>query len=77
MTKDQLQQLYSQELLVEAVVEPSIQHEGWIVEFRHARGGLVPMTDRLGVEICFESADMATVNALDVGFRQVRIVDEV
>lgn len=75
MTKSELRTLYSQHMLVEAVVEPSLSCDGWIVEFRHARGGLVPLTDGNGIEQCFGDVDMATENALDVGFHQVRIVE--
>ncbi|KXF80261.1 thymidylate kinase [Enterovibrio coralii] len=75
MTKNELRSLYSQQMLVEAVVEPSLSSDGWIVEFRHARGGLVPLTDGNGIEQCFGDVDMATENALEIGFHQVRIVD--
>lgn len=75
MTKSELRALYSQHMLVEAVVEPSLSCDGWIVEFRHARGGLVPLTDGDGIEQCFGDVDMATENALDIGFHQVRIVE--
>ena len=75
MTKTELRDLFYQKMLVEAVVEPSLTSGGWIVEFRHARGGLVPLTDGQGVEQCFQDVDIATENALDIGFHQVRIVD--
>ncbi|AMG30911.1 thymidylate kinase [Grimontia hollisae] len=75
MTKSELRTLYRQRLLVEAVVEPSLSSDGWIVEFRHTRGGLVPLTDGNGIEQCFGDVDMATENALDIGFHQVRIVE--
>lgn len=75
MTKSELRSLYGQQMLVEALVEPSLSSDGWIVEFRHARGGLVPLTDGDGIEQCFGDVDMATENALDIGFHQVRIID--
>ena len=58
MTKSELRNLYSQQMLVEAVVEPSLSSDGWIVEF-HARGGLVCLTDGNGIEQCFGDVDMA------------------
>lgn len=76
MTKSDLRSLYNRDMLVEAVVEHSLLTDGWIVEFRHSRGGLVPLTDGSGVERSFGDVDTATENALDVGFNQVRIIDE-
>ena len=75
MTIDELQRLYLTSDLVEAVVEPSIQTDGWIVEFRHRRGGLVPLTDHTGSEKCYQDVDSATESAFEVGFHQVRIAD--
>lgn len=75
MTVEELRVLYHQRVLVEAMVEPSLESEGWVVEFRHASGGIVALTDTEGVECCFDDIDMATENALDVGFHQVRIAD--
>lgn len=76
MTKSDLRTLYNRDMLVEAVVEHSLLTEGWIVEFRHSRGGLVPLTDSNGTERCFGNLDAASENALDVGFNQVRIIDD-
>lgn len=76
MTKTELRSLYGKDMLVEAVVEHSLLTDGWIVEFRHSRGGLVPLTDFNGVERSFGDVDAATENAQDVGFNQVRIIDE-
>ncbi|HIF9059127.1 TPA: thymidylate kinase [Photobacterium damselae] len=75
MTLTELQRLYAQRDLVEAIIEPSI-HDGWIVEFRHRRGGLVPLTDSGGSEQCYSDIDSATEQAFEVGFHQVRIADE-
>ncbi|WP_087019035.1 thymidylate kinase [Thaumasiovibrio subtropicus] len=76
MTLTELQRLYTSHELVEAVVEPSLSADGWIVEFRHRRGGFVPLTDAAGVEKCYHDIDQATENALAVGFQQVRIADD-
>ena len=76
MIKTELRSLYGRDMLVEAVIEHSLLTDGWIVEFRHSRGGLVPLTDINGVERSFGDIDSATENALDIGFNQVRIIDE-
>jgi hypothetical protein len=75
MTLTELKHLYITQELIEAVIEPSIG-EGYIVEFRHRRGGLVPLTDRSGSERCYSDVDSATQQAFEVGFHQVRIADE-
>jgi hypothetical protein len=75
MTAEQLRALYRQQLLIEALVEPSLDNEGWVVECRHAAGGLMALTNADGVEQCFLDIDQATLNALEIGFQQVRIVD--
>lgn len=76
MTKSELRTLFGRDMLVEAVVEHSLLNDGWIVEFRHSRGGLVPLTDIDGVERSFGNLDAATENAQDIGFHQVRIIDD-
>ncbi len=76
MTLNELQRLYDSHELIEAVVEPSIREDGWIVEFRHRRGGFVPLTDAAGVEKNYLNVDQATETALEVGFHQVRIADD-
>ena len=75
MTLTELQNLYTSSEIVEAVIEPSIQANGWIVEFRHRRGGFVPLTDGAGSEKCYRDIDTATERAFEVGFHQVRIAD--
>lgn len=76
MTKSELQSLYNQNMLVEAVIEQSMLEEGWILEFRHTKGGLVPLTDYQGVEKCFSSVDDASDHAMDVGFDLVRVIED-
>ncbi|WP_074214099.1 thymidylate kinase [Salinivibrio sp. ES.052] len=75
MTAEQLRALYRQQLLIEAVVEPSLASEGWVVECRHTSGGLMVLTNADGIEQCFTDIDQATSNALKIGFQQVRIAD--
>lgn len=76
MTKSELRALYQKDMLVEAVVEHSLLTDAWIVEFRHSRGGYVPLTDRNGEERIFSDPDDATDYAMDIGFSQVRVLDE-
>ena len=76
MTKTELRALYHQDMLVEAVVEHSLLTDAWIVEFRHSRGGFVPLTDISGAERTFDDPDIATDHAMEVGFNQVRVMDD-
>ncbi len=76
MTKSGLKKLFEQELLIEAVIESSMIEDVWIVEFRHADGNLIPLTDGKGTERIFNDVESASMHALDIGFYQVRIVDE-
>ncbi|NLS13462.1 hypothetical protein HGP28_11220 [Vibrio sp. SM6] len=73
MTLNELRNLFRENLLVEAVIEPSTQGGAWIVEFRHTRGGFVLLTDCHGEECHYDDLDMASKSAMAVGFQQVRI----
>lgn len=73
MTIDELQNLYKGNLLVEAIVEPFSEEGKWIVEFRHADGGIVLITDPNGGECHYSNIDHASRTAMEVGFKQVRI----
>lgn len=75
MTLDQLQRLYQQRCLLEAYVEPSVDLQSWVVVFRHSEGGVVSLTDGHGIEQRYGDIDLASEQALRVGFHQVRIVD--
>ena len=75
MTINELRHLFRENQLVEAIIEPAIQEGGWVVEFRHARGGFVFMTDSHGEECLYEDLDAASKSAMAVGFQQVRIED--
>ncbi len=76
MTKTELRSLYNQDMLVEAVVEHSLLTDAWILEFRHSRGGYVPLTDINGDEQVFEDPDMAMDRAMEIGFNQVRVLGD-
>ena len=76
MTKAELRTLFNQDKLTEAVVEPSLDKRGWIVEFRHFEGTMLPLTDNDGVECCFLNSDSASDHAVEIGFQQVRIIEE-
>ncbi|WP_076589780.1 hypothetical protein [Vibrio ostreicida] len=73
MTLNELRNLYRENQLVEAIIEPSSQEGSWIVEFRHTRGGLVLLTDAHGQECHYIDIDLASKSAMAVGFSQVRV----
>ncbi|GAA5648513.1 MULTISPECIES: hypothetical protein [Vibrio] len=73
MTLAELRNLYRDNKLVEAIIEPSSEEGTWIVEFRHERGGFVPLTDAHGEECHYVDLDMASKSAMAVGFKQVRV----
>ena len=74
-TLSELKLMYQEDQLVEAVIEPVVVEESWIVEFRHVRGGLVLLTDMKGGEMTYRDLESASKSALAVGFNQVRIND--
>lgn len=74
-TLSELKLMYQEEQLVEAVIEPILVEDSWIVEFRHVRGGLVLLTDFKGGEMKYRDLESASKSALAVGFNQVRIND--
>ncbi|MDG3084733.1 hypothetical protein P7F88_00950 [Vibrio hannami] len=76
MTLTELRTLYRDEQLLEAIIEPSIQDGGWVVEFRHAKGGFVPLTDARGEECQYYDLDLASKSAMAVGFKQVRVEEK-
>ncbi|WP_070962872.1 hypothetical protein [Vibrio sonorensis] len=75
MTINELRSLYRDNQLVEAIIEPSAEEGSWIVEFRHARGGFVLLTDAHGEECHYIDLDQASKSAMAVGFKQVRVED--
>ncbi len=74
-TLSELKLMYQEDQLVEAVIEPVMVEDSWIVEFRHVRGGLVLLTDFKGGEMKYRDLESASKSALAVGFSQVRIND--
>jgi hypothetical protein len=76
MTLSELRTLYRDQQLVEAIIEPSIQNGNWVVEFRHAKGGFVLLTDANGEECQYFDLDLASKTAMAVGFKQVRVEDD-
>ena len=76
MTLNELRNLYRENLLVEAIIEPSIQEGSWVVEFRHMGGGFVLLTDVHGEECHYADLDLASKSAMAVGFQQVRIENQ-
>ncbi len=76
MTITELKLLYREKQLLEAIIEPSIQDGSWVVEFRHARGGFVLLTDSHGEECQYLDLDLASKSAMAVGFNQVRIEEK-
>lgn len=73
MTIEELQSLYQGNQLLEAIVEPFSEEGKWIVEFKHAEGGIVVMTDLRGEECHYSDVTHAYRSAMEVGFKQVRI----
>jgi hypothetical protein len=73
MTLTELKTLYRENQLVEAIIEPSQQDGSWVVEFRHAHGGLVLLTDSDGEGCLYLDLDVASQSAMAVGFNQVRV----
>ncbi|SJN60109.1 hypothetical protein RND59_08050 [Vibrio ruber] len=73
MSLEELKALYRGNLLVEAIVEPFSDNGMWIVEFKHADGSFILLTDEDGEECHYTNLDLASKSAMDVGFKQVRI----
>ena len=73
MTMTELQRLYREHQLSEAIVEPFSLERGWIVEFRDQSGDVFLLTDDMGEERHYENAEHASQAAMKVGFTQVRV----
>ncbi len=73
MTITELRNLYRENKLVEAIIEPSSQEGEWIVEFRHQAGGFVLLTNANGEECHYDDLELASKSAMAVGFNQVRV----
>ena len=68
-----IKDMYRRHELVEAIVEPSLMANGWIVEFKTDHGDIIPLTDVSGHEKCYRNLDIATAMAQQVGFPYVRV----
>jgi hypothetical protein len=73
MTINELRNLYRNDQLVEAIIEPASHDGKWIVEFRHCKGGLVLLTDACGEECHYHDIVKASQSAMAVGFQHVRV----
>ncbi len=76
MTVTELRELYKDNQLIEAIVEPSMYDGQWIIEFKHRRGGFVILTDAQGEECLYSDLDDASKSAMSVGFHQIRIEEK-
>lgn len=73
MTINELRNLYRENQLVEAIIEPSAEEGFWVVEFRHAHGEFLLLTDVHGEECHYRDLNLASKSAMAVGFNQVRV----
>lgn len=73
MILSEIKDMHHRHELVEAIVEPSLVAQGWIVEFKTDHGEIIPLTDISGHEKCYRNLDIATAMAQQVGFPYVRI----
>ncbi len=77
MTIEELQALFRDNLLIEAIAEPFDDQGGWIIEFRHVQGGFVLLTDAQGEECHYSNLAVASKSAIEVGFKQLRVESRV
>ena len=73
MNLDRVRALFEAGKLQEALVEPSRTGNGWIVEFKDAKGERFKLTTQTGEERLFRNLDAATGVAEDIGFETVRV----
>ena len=59
--------------LVEAVIEPSSNDNGWRVLFVNRDGEQSPLTDQTGTEKSYHTLDNATEVTREVGFISARV----
>lgn len=59
--------------LIEAVVEPSKESDGWRLLLHTAKGETLVLTDHSGRESLYRSLDHATEVGRDIGFSTVRV----
>ncbi len=76
MILSEIKSLYHRHELTEAIVEPSLAGNGWIVEFKSTDGDIIPLTDLNGHEKLYRNLDLATAMAQQVGFPYVRVEED-
>jgi len=59
--------------LLEAIVTPASDANGWVLLFARHDGGQEPLTSPGGHEHVFHDLDHATVLAAELGFDEVRV----
>jgi hypothetical protein len=59
--------------LVEAIVEPADDGNGWMILLKPAEGDPVKVTDHHGTEKVYHTLDRATEVAKGIGFHAVRV----
>lgn len=59
--------------LLEAILTPATDANGWLLLFARRDGGQEPLTNPAGHEHLFHDLDHATALALELGFDDVRV----
>jgi hypothetical protein len=62
--------------LVEAIVKPAEDANGWVVVFVTRTGEHALYTGHTGTEKVYHSLDQATEAAREIGFRTIRVEEE-
>lgn len=73
MDHDQAIQARSAGDLIEAVIKPAEDANGWVLMFTTAAGEQVVYAGHTGTEKVFHDLDHATDVAREIGFRSVRV----
>jgi hypothetical protein len=59
--------------LVEAIVKPSVDANGWLLVFVDREGAHIPYSGHTGTEKVYHALDHATAAARDIGFETIRV----
>jgi hypothetical protein len=59
--------------LVEAIVKPSADANGWLLVFVNREGAHIPHSGHTGTEKVYHTLDHATEAARDIGFETIRV----
>jgi hypothetical protein len=76
MDHDQAQRAFRDGELMEALISPAEDANGWVLMFRTAAGRLALYTGRTGTEKVYHTLDQATQVAKGLGFESIRIEEE-